>query len=429
MVKMDDSLMEEQIKVSQQEIKFIAEFLESFDIDAEEAVTSGPKLSPSSPSAEAGAGANAEAFTHKHLEKVGQYLSSADLDTPANRKKSVWHQFLKDNPQIAKLDGIIVPNEKSSLMSEYKSLRQSVDAVFSDMKTDMTDRCQYLGEIVLPFEGTAGDLICRQFSTADQAAANAPIGADPSERRNMETHEIMGVITQPTKVCTFRDLKAHSLLKTFHLLVQVFDHGQTDGLGTRVFYYELHPPEPARPQHPIFKAVWLSTDQDPQLQMKVVDIDFYTSDTLTLLLGNIPVNDHQRLLQFPLNACETSLRELPLNAFHPIKLSAQATYTLQTKNIFALSDLVRYELDLIWWTVVNLFAISVLPPRVREHGRVQGGGVRPPQGLRAPLPQPPSHPNLRHGGGRRRRRGRHARHLCGLERTQQQHVIGVRGIA
>ena len=35
------------------------------------------------------------------------------------------------------------------------------------------------------------------------------------------------------------------------------DHGQTDSLGTRVFYYELRPPND-------LKGLWLTTDRDPE---------------------------------------------------------------------------------------------------------------------------------------------------------------------
>ena len=73
---------------------------------------------------------------------------------------------------------------------------------------------------------------------------------------------------------------------------QVHDHGQTDSLGTRVFYYELRPPSD-------LKGLWLTTDRDPrnQLSMKSIDLAFYGGDTLSLLLGHVPVGDHQRLLQ------------------------------------------------------------------------------------------------------------------------------------
>ena len=77
---------------------------------------------------------------------------------------------------------------------------------------------------------------------------------------------------------------------------QVHDHGQTDSLGTRVFYYELRPPSDLR-------GLWLTTDRDPrnQLSMKSIDLAFYGGDTLSLLLGHVPVGDHQRLLQLPLD--------------------------------------------------------------------------------------------------------------------------------
>ena len=118
------------------------------------------------------------------------------------------------------------------------------------------------------------------------------------------------------------------------------DHGQTDSLGTRVFYYELRPPSDLR-------GLWLTTDRDPrnQLSMKSIDLAFYGGDTLSLLLGHVPVGDHQRLLQLPLDRMASSLRPLPMepHMFGDLtaRLNAESDYGLQSRDVFdgALSDL------------------------------------------------------------------------------------------
>ena len=61
-------------------------------------------------------------------------------------------------------------------------------------------------------------------------------GAGPPEGGDGVDNRILGAITQAT---------------------QVHDHGQTDSLGTRVFYYELRPPND-------LKGLWLTTDRDPE---------------------------------------------------------------------------------------------------------------------------------------------------------------------
>ena len=52
-----------------------------------------------------------------------------------------------------------------------------------------------------------------------------------------------------------------------YYLSQVYDHGQTDNLGTSIFYYELRPPTAATAQ-PGLKCLWLTTDRDPRQQLR-----------------------------------------------------------------------------------------------------------------------------------------------------------------
>ena len=74
--------------------------------------------------------------------------------------------------------------------------------------------------------------------------------------------------------------------------------------------------------------------------MKTIDLAFYGSDTLSVLLGHVPVGDHQRLLQLPLDKMESALRPLPL-AMGATRLGSQSDHGLQSRDVFdgALSDL------------------------------------------------------------------------------------------
>ena len=80
--------------------------------------------------------------------------------------------------------------------------------------------------------------------------------------------------------------------------------------------------------------------------MKTLDLAFYGSDTLSVLLGHVPVGDHQRLLQLPLDKMESALRPLPLAlgaaaAAGATRLGSQSDHGLQSRDVFdgALSDL------------------------------------------------------------------------------------------
>ncbi len=148
----------QQVKVSQQHITFIASFLEKFDVGDEGDMIGG--------GADDGASSRPKkAFTHRHLERVGQYLRRGEpLDQPVDRSRNLWSRFLKENPDVAALDCIVEPDERSSLLAEYDALSAAVSAVFAEMKVEMTDKCAYFGEVRMPFDGEGGaSLACRQI--------------------------------------------------------------------------------------------------------------------------------------------------------------------------------------------------------------------------------------------------------------------------
>ena len=100
--------------------------------------------------------------THKHLEKVGQYLRLGDLEQPVDRSDNFWHKFLRENPHVAEIEGVIAPSDKTSLALEKELLKDAVTAIFDEMTTERTGYCGLLGEVVVPFERGAGKPTCRQ---------------------------------------------------------------------------------------------------------------------------------------------------------------------------------------------------------------------------------------------------------------------------
>ena len=62
-------------------------------------------------------------YTHRHLEKVGQYLRLGDLEQPAENGDNFWQRFLRENPHVAEIEGVIRPSHKSSLALEKELLK------------------------------------------------------------------------------------------------------------------------------------------------------------------------------------------------------------------------------------------------------------------------------------------------------------------
>ena len=100
-------------------------------------------------------------FTHKHLERVGQYLKDAPLDQTVDRSLNHWEQFLRAHPDIYKLDCIIKVNPNTSLVQEFETVRTAVENIFHNRKIEMSDRCQFIGEVKLAFPKDSA--VCRQF--------------------------------------------------------------------------------------------------------------------------------------------------------------------------------------------------------------------------------------------------------------------------
>jgi len=106
-------------KVSQQDITFIAEFLQRFQ------------------PVEGGSG-----VSHVYLEKVGQYLREDDLLQPPDRSSNPWCQLLEANPDLAQTPFIIPVNSKTSLIKEHSLLVGAVTDIFSHLARDLTSESQ-----------------------------------------------------------------------------------------------------------------------------------------------------------------------------------------------------------------------------------------------------------------------------------------------
>lgn len=81
----DERIPPEIVKMRQQELAFIAEFLEKFD-EVEDGADGKPRF---------------------NLERLGQYLVDKDLMAPKDSSKNLWFQFLNGDPELKNLPAII----------------------------------------------------------------------------------------------------------------------------------------------------------------------------------------------------------------------------------------------------------------------------------------------------------------------------------
>jgi len=125
----DERIPPEIVKMRQQELTFIAEFLEKFD-EIQEGVDGKPKF---------------------NLERLGQYLVDKDLTAPKDSSKNLWYQFLNGDPELRNNPAIIpryflllntknylmtfLTNfrfEKMSLVQQHKHLLAAVNSLFEN---------------------------------------------------------------------------------------------------------------------------------------------------------------------------------------------------------------------------------------------------------------------------------------------------------
>ncbi len=158
-------LGEEQIpssytKTSQQEIAFLAEFLSSFEQEEKGAntvsastasgATPKPSLRERADNVSHDKIFSQGAFSHRNLERVGQYLRNAPLDQPFDRASNPWLSLLQKDRDLREECGdhlIVEADPLTSLVQEEKALVAAVGDIFSGMITEVTDKCRVLGEI------------------------------------------------------------------------------------------------------------------------------------------------------------------------------------------------------------------------------------------------------------------------------------------
>ncbi|XP_062535829.1 anaphase-promoting complex subunit 4 isoform X2 [Armigeres subalbatus] len=115
---MDETLAEDSSSVSQQEINYLAEFLNNFDANYHESMEES----------ETGSEIKKRKF---NLERVGQYLEDKPLVFPPKVDASnQWTKILEDNECLKTCPLIFPHNENSSLVQQHNQLKSSIERIF-----------------------------------------------------------------------------------------------------------------------------------------------------------------------------------------------------------------------------------------------------------------------------------------------------------
>eukprot|EP00088_Acartia_fossae_P005713 TRINITY_DN12579_c0_g1_i1.p1 TRINITY_DN12579_c0_g1~~TRINITY_DN12579_c0_g1_i1.p1 ORF type:complete len:326 (+),score=63.13 TRINITY_DN12579_c0_g1_i1:1-978(+) len=123
MVRKDGGDIPDELKrTSQQDVMFIADFIQRFNVPQPTSKNGG--------------------VSHVYLEKVGQYLAEDDLTQPPDNRNNLWNQLLEKHPELLDVPFILPVNTKTSAVKEFNLLSDAVDKIFSGMNLDVTNQSE-----------------------------------------------------------------------------------------------------------------------------------------------------------------------------------------------------------------------------------------------------------------------------------------------
>lgn len=122
----DERVPAEITKMTQQDLAFIADFLRNFDgTSVRQEVDSVPSGSSRKP------GFN--------LERLGQYLVDQELTIPPDTDNNPWAKFLQENSILANHPSIIPHFRNMSLVQQHNHLKKAIGDVFSQSETSISE--------------------------------------------------------------------------------------------------------------------------------------------------------------------------------------------------------------------------------------------------------------------------------------------------
>ncbi|XP_063233204.1 anaphase-promoting complex subunit 4 [Bacillus rossius redtenbacheri] len=233
----DDRVLSDITKVNQTEIAYIAEFLYGFD---GEGARQRGVFAPQHPSR-----------PHFNLERLGQYLADRELVTPPATDDNPWTKLLRDNPSLSGYPAIIPHHREKSLVQQHAHLREAIALVFSQ-----PEHC--IGSLL----EVSHVLVCASvFECRDERI-------------------------QPAHVTTGKDDR----------LVLAFPDSLPPAPG--MYLLEL-PAESSEPEQPKCVHVNFTSSPDREASLKILDLQFYLPDVLSILLERVAESRGSVFVQFP----------------------------------------------------------------------------------------------------------------------------------
>ncbi len=153
------------------------------------------------------ASSSATFFSHRHLEKVGQYLRDASLEQPFDRSSNAWHAFLDANPDLRDscVDILAEAAPETSLVQEKEELVKVVEAVFTSLFTQVTDKCRLVGAVRIPLpEGTSGEDMVGARLCADQLACPQSADGGGGGETVVKKGKVLGVVGVGSRAYEFK---------------------------------------------------------------------------------------------------------------------------------------------------------------------------------------------------------------------------------
>ncbi|KAJ9589849.1 hypothetical protein L9F63_017004 [Diploptera punctata] len=247
----DERVPAEITKISQQDLAFIAEFLHNFDgvsTKQTDENTSGSSRKP-----------------RFNLERLGQYLVDQDLTIPPETEDNQWAKLLEENEALAEHSLIIPHHRYMSLIQQHNHLKQAISNVFIQPQTE----------------------IAKQFKlSAVIKCLDAPEVGDPKV-----TH--INVVDGNKLLLAFLDSLSPS--EGFYLVEVPTDKASmlADDAVAKCVYFYINPPSKTEEMPHEDEASWSSP-------MKVLDVQFYLQDVLSVLLEQNGENRGAVFVQFPM---------------------------------------------------------------------------------------------------------------------------------
>jgi anaphase-promoting complex subunit 4 len=249
----DERVPAEITKMTQQDLAFIADFLHNFDgISVKQEGDSTPGGSSRKP--------------RFNLERLGQYLVDQDLIIPPDVDNNPWAKFLEENSVLANHPSIIPHFRNMSLVQQHNHLKKAIADVFIQPETS-------IGELFK----VSNIIKCLDI---------------PKVGEPQLTH--INVVDVGKLLLAFLD--SASPAEGFYLLEIPTDKSPTSGdeISARCAYFYFN--------SPTAKVVGEGRDGELSLTspMKVLDVQFYLQDVLSVLLEQNGENRSAVFVQFPM---------------------------------------------------------------------------------------------------------------------------------